>query len=250
MGCSLAGLAEAKGLPIEHLRQLGWRDSNWYGTPAISIPYPNGLRYRVGLTGKNRFRWKEGSSLSLYGADRLQDLSGGIVLLVEGESDTAAGTLMGIPTAGVPGVGTWETEWAKALEGRTVYIWQEPDDGGHNLINRVAQDIPDLRVIQAPPGIKDLCELLDQAGSGAGDMLRELMGEAQPYWPIPDEEESVPNKERNNKLLFRIRDRSALWKSAKQIFPLSSGTKPWIVARMFYNHRDGKALLCDFVSNS
>jgi hypothetical protein len=47
----VAQLAEEKGLPVELLKGMGWFDTNWFGIPAVGIPYPNGaLRYWVRFT--------------------------------------------------------------------------------------------------------------------------------------------------------------------------------------------------------
>ena len=250
--CTLTQLAKAKGLPIEHLQGMDWYDTKWYGIPALAMLYPNGsLRYRVGLTGKNRFRWREGSTPGLYGVERLREIDK-TVLVVEGETDTAAATYLGFPTVGVPGVDAWKPAWAKELEGRDVVLWQEPDKGGETLVDKMGRDIPRLRVIEAPPGIKDICELLDQAGDGAGDMLQDLMDEAQPYHQAPEPEEDVGNTERRFILSFRITDirsQSQLWEAMKDYFPLYRGMKPWTVAVAMYNHSEGKGLVPEFPSN-
>jgi len=266
-GCTVEKLAELKGLPLEYLQDtLRWfnttyryslsEDGPWVTCDAVGMPYPSAVQLRIALTEKDRFRWQQagcpGNSKELYGLEWLRPIDK-TVLLVEGTTDVAVGLLMFVPTVGIPGAGQWNKEkgrkWAEQLAGRDVVVWQEPGPGGRKLVEDVAHDIPNLRVIQAPPGIKDVCELFNQAGAGAGDMLRELMADAQPYYPASDEED-VPNRERTKKVLFPIRDRSALWESAKELFPLPTGTKPWTVGRLLYNKRDGKAVVCDFLSNS
>jgi hypothetical protein len=247
-GCALAPLAAAKNLPLDFLKSvMGWFDLNWYGIPAVGIDYGKGsLRYRVGLTGKNRFRWREGSHPSLYWLDQLPE-EAEYVLVCEGETDVAAATFLGIPAVGLPGVSTWKADWAGCLAGKDVVLWQEPDQSGGNLAAAMAEDIPGLRVIQAPPGVKDVCELLDQAGTGAGDMLRDLIEDALAY----DSDTNVPNKERDNKSPFPIRDirlKSQLWEAAKAYFPPEG--KPWTVARAMYNHSEGKGLVAEFPSNT
>ena len=250
-GCTLQQLAEAKGLPLELLQGMGWRDTSWYSTPAVGILYSDGaLRYRVGLTGKSRFRWQAGATPGLYGVERLtkQDR---FALGVEGESAVAACTFLGIPAAGVPGAGAWKPEWAQLLDGRDVVLWMEPDKGGQTLADTMSRDIPGLRVIEAPPDIKDICELLDQAGAGARDMLWELVSEAQPYYQTTEQEDDVPDRERVNKSPFPIRDtrlRSQLWEAAQEYFPVHG--KPWTVARAMYNHSEGKGLVAEFPSNT
>jgi hypothetical protein len=256
-GCTLPPLVAAKSLPLDFLKSvMGWFNTDWYGTPVVGIDYGDGsLRYRAGLTGKDRFRWRKGSTPCLYWIDHLPE-DAEYVLVVEGETDAAAATLLGIPAVGVPGVDTWKTEWSSKLAGRDVVLWQEPDEAGENLVAAMAEDIPGLRVIQAPPGIKDVCELLDQAGDGAGDMLRELMDDAQPYHqPLPgkaDVGNDVSNRERKKKDSFPITDirsQSQLWEAMKAYFPLHPGMKPWTVARAMYNHNDGKGLVAEFPSN-
>jgi hypothetical protein len=113
----------------------------------------------------------------------------------------------------------------------------------------MVQNIPDLRVIQAPPGIKDVVELLNQAGDGAGEYFRDLMSEAQPYYEAP-EVHDVPHRKSKANHAPQHREKSALWAAAKDIFALPSGTKPWTVARVLYNDEEGKAVVADYYSNS
>jgi hypothetical protein len=263
-GCTLGQLAEAKGLPIEHLRSLGWYDceyrywlnGQWAVCKAVAMPYPSAIQYRVGLTDKkNRFRWgakNPENAKELYGLEWLRDTDR-VILAVEGTTDVAAGRWLGIPTVGVPGTGLWTKangkRWAKELAGWRFVVWQEPGDAGQKLVNAMAQDIPDLRVIQAPPGIKDVVEVLNQAGDGAGEFLRELISEAQPYYEDL-EVHDVPNRESKTNQAPKSRERSALWVAAKDIFALPSGTKPWTVARVLYNDEEGKAVVADYYSNS
>jgi hypothetical protein len=109
-GCTLQQLAETKGLPLELLRGLGWRDTHWYSTPAVGIPYSNGaLRYRVGLTGKNRFKWQAGATPGLYGAERLTKHDR-LVLVVEGETDRSRLHFPGTPRS--------RSTWGGSLENR------------------------------------------------------------------------------------------------------------------------------------
>lgn len=182
IGCTLAQLAEAKSLPIEHLQSLGWHDTSYGKIPAVAIPYQSGTRYRVGLEGGNRFRWAKGSKTGIYGVDQLEAIRlAGWVLFVEGETDVAAGRLLGLPVVGLPGAGTWKDDWWIQFQGCQIYAWQEPEKGGETFISKLADSFPALRVIESPPGIKDLCELLDQAGDGALVFFNELKLEAEPH---------------------------------------------------------------------
>ena len=189
-GATLQALSLAKGLPVEHLQSMGWADTKYAGVPAVAIPYPNGVRYRVGITTKDRFRWKKGSKPSLYGLDAIDQIrETGWALLVEGETDVAAARMMGIPALGIPGATLWKPAWAKHLEGIEVFVWQEPGQAGAKFAEKIAGSIEPLYVIEAPTGIKDLVELLDQTGSpeAARDMLEDLREDAilSPFRPEP-----------------------------------------------------------------
>ena len=111
LGCTLAGYAEAKRLPLELLAQLGLTEQAYLGRRAVRIPYldPAGnqaaVRYRVALqktpeTG-GAFRWQKGTKPIPYGLWRLDEgRRQGHVVLVEGESDTQTLWLHGVPALG------------------------------------------------------------------------------------------------------------------------------------------------------
>jgi hypothetical protein len=161
-GLAVAKLAAAKRLPEAFLRELGLRDVRLSGQAAVAIPYFDAdgneaaIRYRIALDG-DRFRWRKGSRVLPYGLWKLRDFrSYGWVLLVEGESDCWTCWAAGVPALGVPGKSTWQREWASALAGLEVYVWQEPD--AEDFVARIARDLPHVRVIVAPLGLKDLSE--------------------------------------------------------------------------------------------
>ena len=187
-GLTLEGLAEAKRLPIELLKRLGCRSTSRNGYEAVSIPYvdENGatraVRSRHCLQG-SRFTWRRGDHVQLYGLDRLEDARrAGYVLAVEGESDCWTAWHYGIPCVGVPGKSTWSgargREWADKLAGLEVYLWQEPD--AEDLTAAVGKDIPELRVIVAPEGVKDLSEAHLQ-GRDVPAYLEALRAAAVPF---------------------------------------------------------------------
>src|SRR5215203_6844 len=103
-GCTLKAYAAEKRLPLDFLEgdEVALEQVEYWGKPAISIPYPDeegnvvSERFRINLhkptTGPDdRFRWKKGDSPLLYGLHRLQEARGaGYVFLVEGESDAQA----------------------------------------------------------------------------------------------------------------------------------------------------------------
>jgi len=153
--CTLEEYAEAKKLPVAHLKGLGLRDAKYQGSQAVRIPYhsPDGsetaVRYRLALEksgeGDLRFKWRSGSKTSLYGLERLEEArKAGYVALVEGESDAQTLWHHGIPVLGIPGVDTWKPQWADHLEGvERVYAVVEPDGGGETLKRKLSAT-PDL----------------------------------------------------------------------------------------------------------
>lgn len=96
--CTLATYAEARKLPIRSLERLGLSDARYAGKRAVRTPYlqadgtEGAVRFRLALEknpeGDDRFHWRKGSKLSLYGLWRLEHVRDeGYAFLVEGESD-------------------------------------------------------------------------------------------------------------------------------------------------------------------
>lgn len=146
-GCTLARYAEAKCLPVDFLRRLGVTEINYQGVHAVRIPYPGPggadgpVRFRTALEGADRFRWKSGAKITLYGLDRLADArKAGYVVLTEGESDCHTLWYHEEPAVGIPGASNWsDGRDAPHLEGiATIYVVREPDKGGDSLLARLA----------------------------------------------------------------------------------------------------------------
>lgn len=186
-GATLRALADAKGLDPSFLEDyLGWKDSDWFGTPAVMIPYYDSagndpqLRYRVGIRSGDRFRWQKGATLTLYGLQfidliRAENMS----IIVEGETDAATLIYNGYNALGVPGAGNWRPEWGQYLESiKYLYFWEEPDEAGGKLAEQLKVAFPDLRVIKAPPWVKDPNELGQQTGDGFKAAMEELLDDA------------------------------------------------------------------------
>jgi hypothetical protein len=137
-GLTLARYAEAKGLPLEFLRDCGLSQITIGGLPAVKIAYYDtageelAVRFRFALEpGKGRFRWKTGSKMALYGLERLDAArAAGELPVVEGESDVQTLAFHGIASVGLPGADAWREEWAELLDGiDRVLIVLEPDQG-------------------------------------------------------------------------------------------------------------------------
>jgi hypothetical protein len=164
LDASVATLSRVKSISLEVLTQWGVCDKPYNGVKRIAIPYMDAegntvrTRYRFSLGHEGqRFSWGSGTQILLYGLQKLTEIrKRGWALLTEGESDTWTGWLHDIPTLGIPGKSTWKAEWAEHLEGLDVYLWVEPD--ADDLIARVGADLPGLKVIRAPEGIKDISE--------------------------------------------------------------------------------------------
>ncbi|MGQ9794612.1 MAG: phage/plasmid primase, P4 family, partial [Anaerolineae bacterium] len=182
---SLDDYAALKCLPRAFLAALGLSDHTRYGRTVVRIPYYDAqgneaaVRYRLAATGDKRFVWAKGSHIHPYGLWRLRAARAcGYIVLVEGESDAQTLWYYDIPALGIPGAGCWQAEWARYLDGLTVYVWQEPDQGGSQLVARVAESVADVRVLQPPSGRKDIsaCHLL---GDDVAALLEQLKVQAR-----------------------------------------------------------------------
>lgn len=176
-GLTLAAIAEHKRLQVRFLQGFGVSEYKYQGIPRVRIPYHNtegdivAVRSRLKM-GKGGFIWRKGDHPILYGLERLSEIRAmGEVLLVEGESDTWTAWHYNIPVLGIPGKANWRPEWAKHLEGLIVYLWQEPD--AEDLTQRVVTSIPELWVIRAPEGTKDVSEAHIQ-GKDVSALVTEL----------------------------------------------------------------------------
>jgi hypothetical protein len=163
--CTLASYAAAKRLPLDFLRTLGLSDITYVRAPAVRIPYPapdgaaGPVRFRTAMEGPDRFKWKAGSKIILYGLDRLDRARrAGYIVIVEGESDCHTLWFHEEPAVGVAGAANWRDDRdAGHLDGiATMYVLREPDTGGDRLLDRlgVSKLRDRIRVIQLN-GFKD-----------------------------------------------------------------------------------------------
>jgi len=149
-GLTLEAYAAAKKLPIEFLRGCGLSDCPYEGNPAVRMPYlgPLGevlaVRFRLAERGDNRFRWKSGTKVCLYGLNRIEQArEAGEVVLVEGESDVHTLWHHSIPALGLPGAANWnEGRDVQHFDGiERIYVVVEPDKGGE-AVRKMALPIP------------------------------------------------------------------------------------------------------------
>jgi hypothetical protein len=142
--CTLDAYADAKGLPVEFLRELHLEDAKYAGGQAIRIPYvtadgdEQAVRFRIAIDGDDKFRWKKRSKICLYGLTRLRAArERGYAVLVEGESCAHTLWLHNFPALGLPGAVNWKDERdLPAVEGlETLYVVIEPDKGGQAIMD-------------------------------------------------------------------------------------------------------------------
>lgn len=163
-GLTVRELAKAKQLSPRFLRDLGVEDCDYRNSPAVKIPYNEStIRYRLRLKG-DRFRWKKGSEVCLYGLERLEDEDAekDEIVLVEGESDSWTLWHHGFTALGIPGASNFKDERdGKHLERyKKIYVVQEPDNGGDSLRMTLAESsIRDRLHIIKLDGFKDVSEL-------------------------------------------------------------------------------------------
>jgi MarR family len=168
-GCTLTVYAVAKGLPIEFLRRVGLSEISYQGLPAVRIPYfaedgaEAAVRFRLALSGVDRFRWRKGAKLRLYGINRIAKARGaGYVVLVEGESDCQTLWYQDIPAIGLPGAGNWNEQRDAPLfdEIVIIYLVIEPDQGGETALRWLEKSrIRDRVRLVRIDGFKDVSDL-------------------------------------------------------------------------------------------
>jgi hypothetical protein len=143
-GVILQQLAQAKGLPLEVLRNFGWHDVEYQGRPAVAIPYQDTkgnllreqlrLRLEKGHKKDGRFVWAPGHGIWPLGLNRLQEAQeAGYLFIVEGATDFAACICGGIPTLAIPGANTWRQDWETYLADLPrIFVWHEGDTGARH----------------------------------------------------------------------------------------------------------------------
>ncbi|ABG04864.1 hypothetical protein Rxyl_1917 [Rubrobacter xylanophilus DSM 9941] len=207
--CTLEAYAEAKGLPVEFLRELGLSTISYMGRKAVRMPYLTedgreaAVRLRLALErspqGDGRFRWRKGSKPTLYGLWRMERVrEAGYVVLVEGESDCHTLWHHGIEALGVPGATSWKAEWAAHLEGiGRVYAVIEPDAGGGAFGEKLAASpaLRDRLRFVEPGGAKDVSELHLSDPARFEERLRAAFGRASLWTDLRREQSDAAARE-------------------------------------------------------
>ena len=160
---------KAKKLNKDDLENLSVSTAEVNGEEVLKIPYCDErgfllcTRYRLSLKGKNRFLWKKGDKVFLYGLNTLQDATEeDPVFIVEGETDYFTLEHHLFYAIGVPGAGNWnEARDAPHLARfKQIYVVMEPDDGGKLLVKKLGDSTLSDRIkVIKLKGYKDVNEL-------------------------------------------------------------------------------------------
>src|SRR5262249_50260953 len=145
---TVAALAHAKRLPVDHLERLGLQD-----TPrGVAIPYyatdgaEIAVKERTALAAKGGSYWQKGVELAAYGSWKIGEANkAGVLFIVEGESDCWTLWHHDLPALGIPGANAAKVLLSEHVEGvGTVYAVVEPDQGGARFRAGVANRLSAL----------------------------------------------------------------------------------------------------------
>lgn len=175
---------ESRGITEDIARewQLGYvqepvDESHERMTGRIAIPYitdsgPMGMKFRCienhdcKKYGHGKYDKIKGEPTYLFGAWTLTEADTNICLAVEGELDTVVGwSVVGYPSAGVPGANNWQDHWVYVFEGfDEVVVIRDGDverrgkDGqvippaADAFVNTLTDNLPNARVVHLPDG--------------------------------------------------------------------------------------------------
>ncbi|HAG07259.1 MAG TPA: hypothetical protein DCL13_03710 [Peptococcaceae bacterium] len=129
------------------------------------------------------------------------DASNSVLLIVEGETDGATAYGAGYAALVVPGAATWRREWWELAAGyKRVAVNVEPDNGGAQLLKRLAATRPEGASLLAfsttwwPHNAKDLNELHVRLGrdfARTREAINALLDRALPVVTAPTSEEAL-----------------------------------------------------------
>ncbi len=204
-GCTMEEYSEAKGISVNFLKKLGLKNNRYGGMTRVKIPYMNGkgeesaIRYRINLEGGDKFRWMKGAKVSLYGLWKLDEAKKkDYVILVEGESDCHTLWYNGFPAIGIPGANNWKEErdvsYFKDI--KTIYLVNEPDQGGDTLIDTFKKSslADKVKVIQLGK-YKDPSEMFIAKPKGFKTFMEKKLESAKPLKEYLDREKRELRKE-------------------------------------------------------
>lgn len=175
----VAELAERLRVEPQALRELGiGRDGD-----RVTFPMFAGNGTVCGIKTR-RHDWTSPGCIagSALGVIRRAVPDDGLLLVCEGESDTAAGLSLGFDCIGVPGAGNAPEAAAAFARGRETVIVADADDAGQKGAQRLREVLlpvaKSLRVVYPPAGTKDLRQWL------IGGCTREALAAAIEAAPV------------------------------------------------------------------
>jgi hypothetical protein len=190
-GLTLERYALEKKIPRDFLEQQGLTQITYLGKPAVRIPYRDtdrkerSVRFRLSMTGRDRFRCRKGDKARPYGEWRLStSKEHGLVVVVEGESDAQTLWLYGIPALGLPGANTWREDYVPLFDGvEKVYLIVEPDQGGTTLLNSISKSKLRDRVFHLADRFDEVWPKAVEAATPLATRLSEQLSEdRERYW--------------------------------------------------------------------
>jgi len=166
---TLSELARAKQLNSVKLHQWGVREEP-DGKLAIHYLTRDGevsaVQFRNALTGDNRFKWRSGDTVILYGLWRISEWGTTDTLyLTEGTTDCWSMWSADLPALGIPSASTWKPEWWNELHGfQRIVLIPDTDSAGAKLVEKLSHTVPmelssRVYVLRLPDGVKDVNEL-------------------------------------------------------------------------------------------
>jgi uncharacterized protein (DUF927 family) len=221
MSLTLSEYAQAKGLPIQLLEELGIHEGTVRDAPCLVIPYrnPDGTlfrnRLRCALEGEKKFAWAKlppgtaedelREKLCLYGLDRLGDArAAGKIVIVEGESDCHTLWHCGFPAIGVPGASNFkdERDAPHLADIGEIYVVNEKDKGARALLGKLQESslAPRVSVVDLD-GAKDPSELYCRARKAFRHLFEDALAAAEPLSKKPQ-----ADSEKDGKVVLSMSD--------------------------------------------
>lgn len=187
-GCTLEMYAAAKKLSVDFLHRCDLDDIKVNNIPSVRMPYMDNdrvvsaVRYRLSMDGDDRFRWRAGDKLMLYGLWRLNTYSDEYIILVEGESDCHTLWQNGIPALGIPGASSWKDSRDAHFLSRfkAIFVIIEPGAGGEKVFGSMSGSSlkEKIHIVRLPQ--KDTSALFIDDTDQFMERFQEALSQAEP----------------------------------------------------------------------
>lgn len=165
---TVEGLCEMKGLDINVVTRLGWRDK----AEGVLIPYNGSIpeqRSVDGVTHRIRRKYKgspkytkDGKNINIpYGLDLLDTYKEDTIYLTEGETDMVTLYQAGFQALGIPGASMYREEYnVHLLRFSNIVVVLDSDTAGdgflHTILDKLGEDRVRVFFKEMPRGIKDV----------------------------------------------------------------------------------------------